>query len=714
MNTIPNTGKWNEISSALNNNFNLIATKLLQLDSAAWKCLGIYPTLQDANNAHPAAENGTYVYVGSYNSYDLHVKRDGEWVLTESGLKLSEITQALDLTKIPDASLDERGLMTIAQVKKLADLETLIEAESTARESGDQTLIESFNKQITLALSSNPYFSHIETAQVTVSLNSVSPTANYTVVYLSANGRFAAYYGQTYYASWQAKGRYSAPECYGPFPIIGKVYVDGSSLYAWDGSELMEIGSIRQLLEFEAQVVQSDKGVFFTEENGIEARLGKGLMLDDNNAIAIDGNGVVTPDDNAPKLTAGFADNLVGRGEATPETISFRQTAGNTSIEDGTARIVKIRGNTEVVGENLISTNISAIKTVGLNSWDEKWTINPAQGSVYSNVYVPVISGKKYFFSSTREGIDSFYASVRLFDKNKQKIGEVQNGIYFNTSKNNTNYNNPYTIPADVAYIAFNISPSYGAEYKNDICIHLEHTGYKNGTYEPYKEFIRPIPIADIKDSNGAQLFPEGLCSIGGNVYDEITPTKAIKRVGVVDLGDLTWITSGTSGGSSQPLMLSQNFTGAVFPETANVKANILCAKYQTYTATQVYNQNVGVGLGGETDFPHLYLYDPNFTDAATFKSAMRGVKMYFQLAEPIEVKFDEPLNLDYQVWDFGTESVVSDGATAPLKADIIYQFNAVDRIRENSRALNFLSKLEVAFGTNNIDVIVSKLATLK
>ena len=701
--------------------------------------------------------------------------------------------------------------------------------------------LELVQNKVAAALSSNPYFSHIETAQVTVSQNSVSPTANYTVVYLSANGRFAAYYRQTYYATWQAKGIYSAHECYGPAPIIGKIYVGGSSLYTWDGSELTEIDSIRQLLEFEAQVVQSGKGVFFTEDNGIEVRLGKGLALDDSNAIAINDNEVVTPEEHAPKLTAGFADNLVGRGEATPETISFRQSAGNISVEDGTARIVKIKGNsvywTQIAeqsdvtlskGSTLVSdsnyraytdvrlssidithkylvfckvvctdkdglnpkleyslysgigkasfnqklgdphyTNglasafftpqdasynyvgfycrqgdtkvyddkewsmyvqvhdltlmfgagkeptttadflsrtqyfagkshnpgeyihlkANAIKTVGLNAWDEKWTINLSQGSVYSNVYVPVISGKKYFFSSTREGVGSFYVSVRLYDKNKQRIGDVPNGIYFNTSKNNPNFNNPYTIPADVAYIAFNITPSYGAEYKNDICIHLEHTGYKNGTYEPYKEFIRPIPIADIKDSNGAQLFPEGLCSIGENVYDEITPTKAIKRVGVKDLGDLTWILSGTEGdGLSKPLMYSQNFQGAVFSETANAKANILCGKYQTYSATEVFKQSVGIGLGGETDFPNLYIYDPDFIDAETFKSAMKGVKMYFQLAEPIEVEFDEPLNLDYQVWDFGTEGVVSDGATAPLKADIIYQFNAVDRIRENSK----------------------------
>ena len=42
-----------------------------------------------------------------------------------------------------------------------------------------------------------------------------------------------------------------------------------------------------------------------------------------------------------------------------------------------------------------------------------------------------------------------------------------------------------------------------------------------------------------------------------------------------------------------------------------------------------------------------------------------------------------EPLNLSYQVADFGTEEAISEEISAPFSADIIYQFNAVDMIRE-------------------------------
>ena len=48
-----------------------------------------------------------------------------------------------------------------------------------------------------------------------------------------------------------------------------------------------------------------------------------------------------------PEFTAGFADNLVGRGEAIPAEFSFRASGGK-SIEDGTARIKTLKGNAVV------------------------------------------------------------------------------------------------------------------------------------------------------------------------------------------------------------------------------------------------------------------------------------------------------------------------------------------------------------------------------
>ena len=53
-------------------------------------------------------------------------------------------------------------------------------------------------------------------------------------------------------------------------------------------------------------------------------------------------------------------------------------------------------------------------------------------------------------------------------------------------------------------------------------------------------------------------------------------------------------------------------------------------------------------------------------------------------MREPIEVVFDEPINLDYVVSDFGSEEALSEvGSWSVLSADIIYQFNAVDSIRD-------------------------------
>jgi hypothetical protein len=94
-------------------------------------------------------------------------------------------------------------------------------------------------------------------------------------------------------------------------------------------------------------------------------------------------------------------------------------------------------------------------------------------------------------------------------------------------------------------------------------------------------------------------------------------------------------------------------------------------------------SQNTGDNL--------IVIKDSFYTTAADFKAAMSGVLLYYELAEPIEVDIPEELNMTYEAWDFGTEELVAKGATTPLNADIVYQFNAVDRIRENSSAIENL-----------------------
>lgn len=119
---------------------------------------------------------------------------------------------------------------------------------------------------------------------------------------------------------------------------------------------------------------------------------------------------------------------------------------------------------------------------------------------------------------------------------------------------------------------------------------------------------------------------------------------------------------------------------------------------YEKYTNPSVEGWKVldkaisnGIRPIGPSWVRYLAVKDSAHDGLPSFIAAMNGVMLYYELAEPIEVDLPEPLNLDYEVSDFGTEEVLSSEPTTPMKADIIYQFNAVDRIRDNSSNIKAL-----------------------
>lgn len=370
--------------------------------------------------------------------------------------------------------------------------------------------------------------------------------------------------------------------------------------------------------------------------------------------------------------------------------------AGNepTTIEEFNAR--KPLGIDEYAyneGE-LISTTADEIKSVGFNAWDEEWEnglLTNSGDMVYpsairSKNYIEVIPQATYIFGCPNKTGNG----IAFYDTEKKIIGKLVP----------TEPNTAFTTPAECRYMRFDVSSSYGNTYNHDICIHLVHTGIRNGQYEPYKEFRLPLPIKDIKDKDGNQLFPNGLLS-AGTAYDEITATKAIKRIGVVDMGSLKW----TRYQFSEGYYYFRHDSDDIAIGNYNVLANLVCAQYATV--------KTGTGHLITTNTITNYLEnglflvrDDSYTDADTFKAAMSGVMLYYELAEPIEVDLPEPLNLDYEVSDFGTEEVLSDTRTAPLKADIVYQFNAVDRIRETDITLADLIKRVAALEATNAALV--------
>ena len=244
-----------------------------------------------------------------------------------------------------------------------------------------------------------------------------------------------------------------------------------------------------------------------------------------------------TIDENKPFTSVGYIHDL---------TLMFGAGNEPTTIEEFERR--KPRNVSNEYNEGTEINGDIEVKTVGLNQWDEEWenglysVINgnnkPSNSQIRSANYIPVIPN---CFYKTVVKSKIFALWWLFFDANKDLITGVSiEGI--SNSYNGFNITNKeFKTPSSAHYVKFYATTDYGSTYNNDICLHLVQDGLVS-QYKPYTSTITPLPnVSLIKDADGNQLFPYGLCS-AGSVYDEINGTKAIKRVGVVDMGTLDWV----------------------------------------------------------------------------------------------------------------------------------------------------------------------------
>lgn len=145
----------------------------------------------------------------------------------------------------------------------------------------------------------------------------------------------------------------------------------------------------------------------------------------------------------------------------------------------------------------------------------------------------------------------------------------------------------------------------------------------------------------DYKSANipSSKYFPDGMRS-AGSAYDEINflSQKAIKRIGVVDLGTLNW---GYISGDNGRFTASVDGIKIVPQDT---KGNLVCSKYTTASIDDVYLHTADKTIAVHYELPQVWVYDSSYTDAAAFKAAMSGVMLYYELATPVETAITPPL----------------------------------------------------------------------
>jgi len=293
---------------------------------------------------------------------------------------------------------------------------------------------------------------------------------------------------------------------------------------------------------------------------------------------------------------------------------------------------------------SLRPVNMTGIKSVGFNQWDEEWEIGAIDYNTGVLITDPQCIRTKHYiscFPNTNYYIYSTNTSnirVAFYDEKYNFVESPNSSLTTNTI---------YTTLKDVRYLKFYVRISIDPTYLNNICINLSDPTL-NGTYVPYKATTVPIPVNTLTGKlNGTgssvTIFPDGM-KRAGNVYDEIKidngVVKAVKRVGSVDLGTLTWlidrntfrVVSNTTITNSKVFAISQ-------------KANILCSRYTTASVNTIISGTQGQGCIGKTQTVSINdsnLY--NKENGLVVKESLQGVMLYYELATPEEYVLDIPM----------------------------------------------------------------------
>lgn len=275
------------------------------------------------------------------------------------------------------------------------------------------------------------------------------------------------------------------------------------------------------------------------------------------------------------------------------------------------------------------------LTSVGRNIWDEEWEVGgfDANGNlintntVRSKNFIDVSGITEYYFKCPNDGI------VLLYDENKTLIPTSEYTWQYHPY---INKNSAFTVTPNAKYMRFCPDTNYGTTYKYDITISRYYPGESG--YDKYY----PHEVLATIDTGTESLYS------AGSAYDSKVPSGLItRRIGSVDLGTLHW----AKGNDDHSFYANiTNMASGVSEVLTLMSANFVTTRFGAASQYTVFgDKTIGRGIGQQ----YVYAADSNYSTAASFKAAMSGVILYYELATPTTEQ-GTPFQENVPIDDFG------------------------------------------------------------
>jgi len=193
-----------------------------------------------------------------------------------------------------------------------------------------------------------------------------------------------------------------------------------------------------------------------------------------------------------------------------------------------------------------------------------------------------------------------------------------------------------------------------------NICINLSLNGERNGEYEPYVKHTYPLD-SDLVLRGIPKLDSSNQLHYDGDTYESDGTVTRKYLIGNIGTWNWQYITN-----DGDPYFVA-------YPVGKKSGLNILCSAYPTASNTGTANlANKQVGASGTG--AGVFIRDDTYSDAATFKTAMSGVMLVYELATPT-TETAEPYVSPQIVDRYGTEEYITD-SIVPVGHETKYTSN--------------------------------------